>query len=275
MPPEECPWRRRGWSIRARGRCSIDEVCERVTTRGPDSRTAFRKPGLKNGARRRDFYEDQNARISILDARRSPRPDTLKQTDQPPVPTNPLQTGRAIRFLNVTPILRKRAHQRGVGFDPSLGRQAIAESLKRDVRFLGLRGLPPPAGRLDQNQPDSGIPLRFSPSAGRSSYDYSRCGGEKEPLGKGGGSIRGGEKVGIPSSYFGFPSPRAWISFLLIWKTFFRGLAGLELLPLRSRTDHAPTRRDWVRRCWPVNAMSASFTSASARPCRSSDRRSC
>jgi hypothetical protein len=61
--------------------------------------------------------------------------------------------------------------------------------------------------------------------------------------GKGGGSIRGGEKVGIPSSYFGFPSPRAWISFLLIWKTFFRGLAGLEPLPLRSRTGHAPEAR--------------------------------
>jgi hypothetical protein len=38
----------------------------RVKTRWPDSRTAFQKPGLKNGARRREFYEDRNARISIL-----------------------------------------------------------------------------------------------------------------------------------------------------------------------------------------------------------------
>src|SRR6476660_2496210 len=46
----------------------------------PDSRTAFWKPGLKNGARRRKVYEDRNARISIL-AGLGPRPDTLKQTD--------------------------------------------------------------------------------------------------------------------------------------------------------------------------------------------------
>jgi hypothetical protein len=36
---------------------------------------------------------------------------------------------------------REAAHRRGVGFDPSLGRKAIAEGLKRDVRFLGSRGL--------------------------------------------------------------------------------------------------------------------------------------
>ena len=46
-------------------------VCERVTTRWPDSRTALRKPGLKNGARRREFYEDRGARISILAGRRT------------------------------------------------------------------------------------------------------------------------------------------------------------------------------------------------------------
>jgi hypothetical protein len=36
---------------------------------------------------------------------------------------------------------KEAAHHRGVGFDPSLGRKAIAQSLKRDVRFLGPRGL--------------------------------------------------------------------------------------------------------------------------------------
>ena len=51
-------------------RRSPTDVCERVTTRWPDSRTALRKPGLKNGARRRDFYEDWSARISILAGRR-------------------------------------------------------------------------------------------------------------------------------------------------------------------------------------------------------------
>jgi hypothetical protein len=36
---------------------------------------------------------------------------------------------------------KKATHHRGVGFDPSLGRKAIAEGLKREVRFLGPRGL--------------------------------------------------------------------------------------------------------------------------------------
>ena len=45
-------------------------------------------------------------------------------------------------FLTVTPILRKKRLIIEVsGFDPALGRQAIAQSLKRDVRFLGARGL--------------------------------------------------------------------------------------------------------------------------------------
>ena len=37
-----------------------------VKARWPDSRSAFWKPGLKNGARRREVYEDRDARISIL-----------------------------------------------------------------------------------------------------------------------------------------------------------------------------------------------------------------
>ena len=45
-------------------------------------------------------------------------------------------------FLNVTPILRKKRLIIEVfGFDPSLGRKAIAKSLKRDVGLLGPRGL--------------------------------------------------------------------------------------------------------------------------------------
>ena len=61
---------------------------------------------LKTAHDAEEFYEDQGARISILAGRRPPRPDTLKQTDQPPISTKPLadgaartlQTGRAIRF---------------------------------------------------------------------------------------------------------------------------------------------------------------------------------
>jgi hypothetical protein len=47
-------------------------------------------------------------RISILAGRRLPRPDMLKQTDQPPISTKPLQTGRALRFNK---ILRFRRFQ--------------------------------------------------------------------------------------------------------------------------------------------------------------------
>src|SRR5271166_4693481 len=65
-------------------------VCERVTTRWPDSRTAVRKPVKFNGLQGRSVYEDRNARISILAGRASSsRPDTLKQTDQPPISTKP------------------------------------------------------------------------------------------------------------------------------------------------------------------------------------------
>jgi hypothetical protein len=70
-----------------------------VTTRWPDSRTAFWKPGLKNGVRRREVYEDRGARISILAGRRPPRPDTLKQTDQRPIPTRPLADGAGHTFF--------------------------------------------------------------------------------------------------------------------------------------------------------------------------------
>ena len=43
---------------------------------------AFWKPGSENGARRQLFYEDRDARISILAGDMSPRPDTLKQTEK-------------------------------------------------------------------------------------------------------------------------------------------------------------------------------------------------
>jgi hypothetical protein len=43
---------------------------------------AFWKPDLENGARRRESYEAQDARTSILAGDISPRPDTLKQTEK-------------------------------------------------------------------------------------------------------------------------------------------------------------------------------------------------
>ena len=73
-------------------------------TRWPDSRTAFWKPGSKNAARRREFHEDRSAHISILAGRRPPRPDTLKQTDQPPTSTNPLADGAGHTFFERQPL---------------------------------------------------------------------------------------------------------------------------------------------------------------------------
>lgn len=67
-----------GWSA---NETRIGQRCLRVVkTRWPNSRTAFRKPDSKNGARRRDFYEDLDARISILARGLDSRPDALKQT---------------------------------------------------------------------------------------------------------------------------------------------------------------------------------------------------
>jgi hypothetical protein len=64
--------------------------------------TALRKHGVENGARRRRVYEDRGARISILAGRRPPRPDTLKQTDQPPISTKPLADGAGHTFSTIS-----------------------------------------------------------------------------------------------------------------------------------------------------------------------------
>ena len=56
----------------------------------------------KIGARRRRVYEDRGARISILAGRRPPRPDTLNQTDQPPISTKPLADGAAHTFSTIS-----------------------------------------------------------------------------------------------------------------------------------------------------------------------------
>src|SRR6202161_1291524 len=84
LTPMRYPWPPRDSFGRSESAGRASGVCERVKTRWPDSQTALRKPGVENGARRRRVYEDRGARISILAGRRPPRPDTLKQTDQPP-----------------------------------------------------------------------------------------------------------------------------------------------------------------------------------------------
>ena len=98
LTPTRYPWPRRDSFGRSESAGRASGVCERVTTRWPDSQTALRKPGVENGARRRRVYEDRGARISILAGRRPPRPDTLKQTDQPPISTKPLADGAGHTF---------------------------------------------------------------------------------------------------------------------------------------------------------------------------------
>ena len=112
-----------------------------MTTRWPDSRTALRKPGLKNGVCRRGLYEDWSARISILAGRKPSRPDTLKQTDQPPISTILLQTGRAIRFLKRAQSCCRWPGRRSTVPRPSL--PATARSNGRPRRWVG-------AGQSDQ-----------------------------------------------------------------------------------------------------------------------------
>jgi hypothetical protein len=82
---------------RDRGGRAERRVVERREIFACGARGALWKPGSRSGARRRECYEDQSARISILAGRRPPKPDTLKQIDQALISTNPLQTGRAIR----------------------------------------------------------------------------------------------------------------------------------------------------------------------------------
>src|ERR1700691_4608663 len=98
LTPTRYPWPRRDSFGRSESAGRASGVCERVKTRWPDSQTALRKPGVENGARRRRVYEDRGARFSILAGRKPPRPDTLKQTDQPPISTKPLADGAAHTF---------------------------------------------------------------------------------------------------------------------------------------------------------------------------------
>src|ERR1700690_2954732 len=98
LTPKRYPWPRRGSLGRSESAGRASGVCGRVKTRWPDSQTALRKPGVENGARRRRVYEDRGARISILAGRRPPRPDTLYQTDQPPISTKPLADGAGHTF---------------------------------------------------------------------------------------------------------------------------------------------------------------------------------
>ena len=53
LTPKRYPWPRRGSLGRSESAGRASGVCERVTTRWPDSQTALRKPGVESGARRR------------------------------------------------------------------------------------------------------------------------------------------------------------------------------------------------------------------------------
>ena len=140
-----------------------------MTTRWPGSRTAPRNPGLKNGARRREFYEDRGARISIMAGGSASRPDTLKQTDQLLISKTLLQTGRAIRFEK--PLGRPRRPRDGAD-EPKAGdsratakirptERSCSSTPKRRFRSSRKVDAPPPhdamhgrgRGRLQQVSP--------------------------------------------------------------------------------------------------------------------------
>ena len=54
---------------------------------------------------------------------------------------SPCRRGGPYVFKRHADLAEETAHHRGVGFDASLGRKAIAESLKPDIRLLGPRRL--------------------------------------------------------------------------------------------------------------------------------------
>jgi hypothetical protein len=59
-------------------------------------------------------------------------------------------------------LAKEAAHHRGVGFDPSLGRKAIAQSLKRNVGLLGPRGLQKITMWHQLGRPVAAVPDRLS-----------------------------------------------------------------------------------------------------------------
>ena len=111
-----------------------------MITRWPDSRTAFWKPDLKNGARRRETYEDQGARISILAGRQPPRPDTLKQTDHAAISIKPLADGAGHTFFKILDRAGGLGMMAGAGRELAITHlaQRAAESLlgDGDTKFL-------------------------------------------------------------------------------------------------------------------------------------------
>src|ERR1700722_7712328 len=82
--------------------------------------------------------------VSSMKIRRlgSMRPDSLASARGAGLCRHdPARARRGSFFKRHANLAKEAAHHRGVGFDPSLGRKAIAKSLKRDVGLLGPRGL--------------------------------------------------------------------------------------------------------------------------------------
>ena len=57
---------------------------------------------------------------------------------------------------------KEAAHHRGIGFDAALAQKAIAEGLKRDVRFLGPHGFQKITVRHQLGRPVAAVPDRLS-----------------------------------------------------------------------------------------------------------------
>src|ERR1700722_18743187 len=206
LTPTRYPWSRRDSFGRSESAGRASGVCERVKTRWPDSQSALRKPGVENGARRRRVYEDRGARISILAGRRPPRPDTLKQTDQPPISTKPLADGAGHTFSTqfvvseprrcLWPWLRER-HQADLQYGPRV--QVAAEPCRqlRVDRF-------PHTSSFDHLLIEQ-IPQQFGfaqpPRLGRQpsslSSVVSRLSAASISLGKSHATSRSGTEVGV------------------------------------------------------------------------------
>src|SRR4029453_1697844 len=146
--------------------------CLRVDERRwPDSRTAFWNPDLKNGARRREFYEDRDARSSILARSMAAKPDTLKQTDDLAHSIKPLADGAGHTFLKVIFSLAKKTPDRAIAnMDITRGKLA-PYVIQRQIWRRGDKGEQPipliletrmalPAHRLGSDAPGLPKPLR-------------------------------------------------------------------------------------------------------------------
>src|SRR5580700_1819357 len=77
-------------------------------------------------------------------------------------PGGPARARQASFFKRDAETAKEAAHHRGIGFDAALAQKAIAEGLKRDVRFLGPHGFQKITVRHQLGRPVAAVPDRLS-----------------------------------------------------------------------------------------------------------------